>query len=900
MAGLSAVFAFAQPWALGLLILLPGLWWLLKSLPPTPRRLSFPPIRLLSGLNAQRPTPARMPLWLLVLRLMLAGILILGLAHPVLNPAPADQPTAKPLLLVIDNGWAAASDWGNRQAWADARLAAAGQADRAVMILFTAPQAGEQPGGQVWGGQAPELVGPMTAAAARAAMAAAQPHPWSTDRGRALETLRAQPNLSAVDVEWLCDGVEDGSGQTFFRALTALDPGVLTFLGRTTDVLVRDQDADDDPTQLHFDVSRPRPDPAESSALPPTVRAVDGNGLVLSHTAIAATGDAKASVVLPTELRNRIERVDLGTQSGAAGVWLSDEGAKRRAVGIVEGGAEHAQQPLLEATTYIAKALKPAADIHAGAAADLIAAKPSIIFTGDWTPGGVLDALKPWVQHGGMVVRFGGPGLTETAFTDEPQNALLPVPVMRGGRALGGQMSWTTPQRMAPFDDNSPFAGLPIPDDVTVTTQILADPDGLSPNGLSHAQIWAKLADGTPLVTAKPYGRGWIVLFHVTATPDWSNLPLSGLFPAMMQRLVAFSHGTALTSTKPLPPYKILDGLGHLTTPGVLAQPASPTTPVGPNHPPGLYGDAAAYVAVNLGPAVRGATALDTSIIPQLRPLQITRPPVDLTPAFILAAVVLMLIDLTLRLWPRPVLAAMLCMIALLPPAMAQQVESQAALEPRLGYVVTGAGPTDAASNAGLGQLSALLANRSTVVLAPPKGLDLDTATLVFYPLIYWPVLTDQPPLTANAIAKVRQYLSHGGMILFDGQPGSAASLRRLGDSLDLPQLTPLPSDHVLTRSFYLINATALGANGDPLWIEANSADNDGVASVLVTTGQWASLWAQGPNSQTEPAFRFGVNLCLYALTGNYKADQIHMQAILRRLGAPEPPNEGQPSEDQP
>lgn len=894
MTGLSGVFTFAQPWALGLLILLPGLWWLLKTLPPLPRRLSFPPIHFLYGLDAERRTPARMPLWLLLLRLMLAAILILGLAHPVLNPAPADKPTAKPLVLVIDNGWAAASDWGNRQVWTDARLAAAGQADRTVMILFTTPQPG---------GQTPELIGPMTAAAARATMAAAQPQPWPTDRMRALETLRAHPKLGAVDVEWLCDGIDQESGQPFMRALMAIDPGVLTFLGRTAAVLVRDTESDqhdDDPTRLHFDVSSVHPDSTFTPPLPPTLRAVDTSGLVLSHTTVATSDNVKAAIVLPTELRNRIERVDLGVQSGASGVWLSDEGAKRRTVGIFEGDAEHTQQPLLDATTYIAKALKPVADIHTGAVTDLIAAKPSIIFTGDWVPSGVLDELKPWVQHGGMVVRFGGPGLTDATltddnFADEPQQSLLPVAVMRGGRALGGQMSWTIPQHMAPFGDASPFAGLPIPDDVTVTTQILADPDGLS-----QTQIWAKLTDGTPLVTAKPYGQGWTVLFHVTATPDWSNLPLSGLFPAMMQRLVAFSHGTAFTPTKPLPPYKILDGLGHLVTPTALVQPASPATPVGPSHPPGLYGDAAAYVAVNLGPAVQGATAIDTAIIPQLRPLQVTRPPHDLTPAFILAAVILMLLDLTLHLWPRPVFAALLIMTLTLPPAIAQQIESQAALEPRLGYVITGNRSTDATSDTGLGQLSTLLANRSTVMLAPPKGLDLDTATLVFYPLIYWPVLADQSPLTANAIAKVRHYLSHGGMILFDGQSGSAASLRRLGDSLDLPQLTPLPSDHVLTRSFYLINATALGTNGTPLWIEANSADNDGVASVLVTTGEWAKLWAQGPDPQTEPAFRFGVNLCLYALTGNYKADQIHMQAILRRLGRSGQSGDEQPGEDQP
>ena len=45
-------------------------------------------------------------------------------------------------------------------------------------------------------------------------------------------------------------------------------------------------------------------------------------------------------------------------------------------------------------------------------------------------------------------------------------------------------------------------------------------------------------ADGTPLVTASRQGEGWIVLFHVTANSDWSNLPLSGLFVEMLRRAV--------------------------------------------------------------------------------------------------------------------------------------------------------------------------------------------------------------------------------------------------------------------------------------------------------------------------------------------------------------------------
>src|SRR5207248_2120393 len=92
----------------------------------------------------------------------------------------------------------------------------------------------------------------------------------------------------------------------------------------------------------------------------------------------------------------------------------------------------------------------------------------------------------------------------------------------------------------APFDRHSPFFGLPVPEEVTVTRQVLAEPDPGLPG-----KTWAQLSDGTPVVTASRQGKGLIVLFHVTADTTWSNLPLSGLFVAMLQRITAISASTA-------------------------------------------------------------------------------------------------------------------------------------------------------------------------------------------------------------------------------------------------------------------------------------------------------------------------------------------------------------------
>src|SRR3982074_2198974 len=102
--------AFVSPRVLLALTALPIIWWLLRVTPPAPRRLPFPAIRLLLGLVPREETPARTPLWLILRRPLLAALVILAVAHPLLNPE-ARLASTGPILLIVDDGWAAARDW---------------------------------------------------------------------------------------------------------------------------------------------------------------------------------------------------------------------------------------------------------------------------------------------------------------------------------------------------------------------------------------------------------------------------------------------------------------------------------------------------------------------------------------------------------------------------------------------------------------------------------------------------------------------------------------------------------------------------------------------------------------------------------------------------------------------
>ncbi|MDT1061735.1 DUF4159 domain-containing protein [Paracoccus sp. CPCC 101403] len=243
----------------------------------------------------------------------------------------------------------------------------------------------------------------------------------------------------------------------------------------------------------------------------------------------------------------------------------------------------------------------------------------------------------------------------------------------------------------------------------------------------------------------------------------------------------------------------------------------------------------------------------------------------------------------------------------------------RAADEVALAYVVTGDAEVDKASDAGLRGISRVMTDRTTVEPGEPIGIDLDRDDLSLLTFLYWPVTDSQPMPGPQAYVRLNHFLRSGGMILFDtrdgdiaglGGPNGSAALQRLAAPLDIPPLAPIPTDHVLTRSFYLLHDFPGRYQGLEVWAEAPPAGaeaaegvpfrslNDGVSPVIIGGNSWAEAWAIGDNGmplfsvgsglegehQREMAYRFGVNLIMYVLTGNYKSDQVHVPALLERL----------------
>ncbi|MDP9590932.1 UNVERIFIED_ORG: hypothetical protein J2W19_003507 [Shinella zoogloeoides] len=934
-----SAFAFAFPAVLTTLVLLPVIWWLLRLTPPKPQAEVFPPFAILASILKREETPAQSPWWLTLLRMLMAAAVIFAIADPVFNPRTNTLASSGPLALVVDNSWASATDWQNRVDTAATLIDDAESRNVPIALVLTADRQHDAV--------------PVDAATARTRLAAAEPRPLPADRTAAIASLRtALDGAAPGTLAFISDGMAGSETDETVAALQGLSPADFRLIEGDGAAAVAITSAVNGADALTVTLTRLDGGPARS--LPLT--AFDSRSRpIATGTASFAAGatTTTGTITAPFELRNDFARISIDGLANAGGAYLLDDGFRRRRVAFLSGEVVDASQPLLSPLHYINRALAPYADLIEPDVADLSVAipqileqNPSVLIMADIgrLPEDVQGEVQRWIEAGGMLIRFAGPRLA-AAPGDDP---LVPVVLRKGERALGGALSWSEPQPLSAYPANSPFFGMRAPQDILIKRQVLAEP---TPD--LAERTWASLADGTPLVTTGPLGSGRIVLFHISAETGWSNLPLSGDFVEMLRRTVQLSRGGGVSAeggqaAAGLPPYRLMTASGTLAAATGEAKPLAAgdgsKVVASFDNPPGLYGSEDGYVARNLFPP---EYAIRPLVLPE--GASILREPLagketwSLKPYLFTLAALLLILDCAIvllmggafaaaarRVPRRGATAAVLlalCAGALMAvPQQGHAADSKPGDETilsrldttHLAYVVTGESEVDRISERGLAGLTEFLTYRTTLEPGEPVGIDIEKDELALYPIIYWPVSATAPMPSNAAISRIDAYMRNGGTVLFDTRDqfvtldGNATSpnterLQAILANLDIPPLEPVPADHVLTKSFYLLANFPGRYAGSPLWIEAEldraedparpARAGDGVSPIMITGNDFAGAWAIDTNGmallptvppdemQREHAFRSGVNIMMYMLTGNYKADQVHVPALLERLG---------------
>ncbi|MGB4107063.1 MAG: DUF4159 domain-containing protein [Alphaproteobacteria bacterium] len=891
MSGLLGNLIFLNPLILWGLAVLPALWFLLRITPPAPKLIVLPTTRFLAGLIPEKQTSSHTPWWILLLRMMIAALVIVALARPVYNPAQGLAGSG-PVRIVIDNGWAAAPVWDTEIRAALDLTAQAGRENREIYILTTAPMQDGKPLAQ----------GPLAAGQAEAILKGLEPQPWPAD----YKAAAAMIDDKAVESFWFSHGIDEGGLKDMASALKV--KGNLGYISPAPENLPLLLTRGDKESAFEVSIAAPE---TISPSRPATIQILSSDGAVLDQKSITLDPTAlpaKIKFDIPEAARGDAGSFRIGGASGAGGIILLDENSKKRVAGLVGPSDDEDTKPFIEARFYLKRAIEPFAELFQDGIPEILKHNPAVIILPDIATMATddLNKLEDWVKDGGLLLRFGGPVMAK----NQGEAFLTPVPLRLGGRSMDGSLTWEKPAKLQPFSDASPFYGIEIHEDIPVRQQILAQP-----TEDIDARTWARLEDGTPLITAAPHGKGLLVMIHTTAAPDWSDLPLSGVFVEILQRIIGMSdnpQGALENADGLLQPLLIFDGYGTLKQPAPtiapIPAPEFSKINLGPDHPPGIYGHDSFRRALNIGDRIKDikAAELPPGVTVRNYGADYER---DMMPFLLYAALMLALADWILMTvlmsgFRAITKFASVALILFAFPAHAQtESDIKYADGFYLAFIKSGDIALDAASETGLENLGNILRARTSIEPDGVAALDPEYDELVFFPLIYWPVSTAQPPLSDKAIKALQNYLDHGGTILFDTRDRSygagmldgsanANALRILTASLNIPPLEPMAKDHVLNRSFYLLSPERSGYDPGTIWAETNVSGRDGVSSVLIGSHDWASAWSGtgGGGGITagrmqDMEYRFGVNLVMYALTGNYKADQVHIPHILQRLG---------------
>ena len=537
----------------------------------------------------------------------------------------------------------------------------------------------------------------------------------ATARAAAAEIRRAH-SPGGREFFWLSDGIEDGQGKSLRDALPKA--------WRSSAIFAPDQ-------RTALGLLPPRRDASGFAVT--AIRAHAGNRALAiqvarhrrqrrdierRHAPLSSRGQdsrRRAYRLADGSAQRRPRGLQIPDEDSAGAVQLLDSGWQSSGASARVGGGVRRRSHFCRTSIIWNARWRLSPKWRRAPSAGLIAQHVSVLFLADVgkiTRQRCRRGGKISLSNGGVLIRFAGPRMT--GGTDD----LVPVQ-FAGRRALSGQRDGLEP---APASGAFPLAS-PVqrpgqsPNEVTVSRQILAEP-GAELSGPHLGAAGGRHATGH---RARQEAQGWIVLFHITASPAWSSLPLSGLYVDMLKRLLALSAGTPAARSgaccpacrpcqragwlRPCPSRHRADVAAHRRA-GFRSH-----TACRPQHPPGLYGAQGVASALNVT-ATRMTALTPLGDVPACRPM--ATPTLALEPYLLALAAILLLLDCLVSLWLRgyhpatgwlgaAARAVCSCCCVPIPHARADDaMNMKAALDTRLAYVITGLPDVDAMSKAGL------------------------------------------------------------------------------------------------------------------------------------------------------------------------------------------------------
>lgn len=898
--------------------LIPLIWWVSRIIPPKPKTIIFPAKRFLSGLKSEKQEAKKAPVWLKIVRAIGLSALILAIANPILSFEKSSQEVLpKNIILVIEDSYSSAPDYENRQTELKTlmhNLRAKTAPDTQYFLIKTSEQ---------FNGALGSLIEPMDLSSIEMRAAGIKPSPLFFDHWDVAKILEKIPNKAKI--YYFSDGLEHMGSQNLRRIMENKAVGKIEIYSPKSNK-----------NAGLIEVTRTNTGFEYQYNSVDNTRAVRVDFYSANHVKIASGSGVRGrgSLQIDNSTARKAAYAKISDVNSAAAVLLFDSFDKRQIIGL-EKSAE-ADQPILSDNHYIKAAGKQFADLYLDDIENLVKAQVNAIVLGDRAGFSTKEAqeLEKYVKQGGMLVRYIGPQAISA------KDDLLPAKFKSEARNIKDALG-VKPLTIAQFARESPFYGLELPSGANPSIISTFDDTEQTP------LIWARLTDGTPFISATKLGEGEIVAIHTSAAPYWSDIAFSGLQVGLLKRIISRSQSPILPQSirptdLPLNPNMLIDGFGNIVEAPNNANPIQIETQkqIRPNanQLPGIYENFETRLIIQ---AYNGETSFEPvkTLSPNFTSLSDqANNNFRLQPLFLLLALGVFLFDGLFSIgtiksirglfsslfskFKKPVLKVFACLLigGLLNFqttnfASAQTINAGQGIGKsseikhgiQLAFISANNTASDEIVFNGLNELKAALNNRTSVraskiVKINPLEIDPFANELALYPIIYWRLADNPTPLGINSQRALNQYMRNGGLLFVDTRgaglsPAAARANTQIAlRGLIVPPLEQVGQSHVLAKSFYLLAGFPGRYGGARLWAQSmaslNVSANDGVSPIIIGDGDYAYAWANKPANTVisneaiarNAAINTGINIYFYALTGQYKADQVHVPAILERL----------------
>lgn len=871
---------FLSPIALFVLAALPIIYIVSRFIPNTPKKINFGAVFILKNISAPRPIPKHAPLWLKILRLIMAGCFIVACAMPILQNPNSAKIISKNILLVIDDDVANANEFAQIKSELKNYIDIESAKNNALKIIVQNCNS--------------EILNPFdNSQNTKNYLDTLIPKPVICNRENYLKTLgKINENLRVI---YIANNINGQNDDKFFETLNKISNGDL-IIRRPNNNFAIIESANIEKNGIRLNV-------ISNGQFSQRITIFGENSKILIGNNVH---NGENFIEISQNILRSAQYLKIDGQNNAAATYIID--AFNRRPLVLTPKANPSDAPLLSDANFINSAIEIIGDVkNYDGKIDLKAAPNAIVF-GDTEnfDDAQTNALTQYLRNGGTIIRFLGPkslSKEESPFFTAPIN--LTPHILSTGFAVENLS-------IAPLPKNSIFSDIELPQKINIGQSILFK------SANNDAKTLINLSDGAPLLSMREIGDGKLYMFHTSAAPIWSDIGLSNLQLAFLKRIIMQTSAKAipantLEANAILRPTIVIDANGQLSknTNGIkpFITPITNQTKVDNDHAAGIYEGNGATLVINAGTNIKD---LKQQNFPKYQDFKSDTKSFALYSYILFFGFILFLIDNMILNLPRinfrkasGIVTGLILIGFLIPHQTIAQTKTQDKSDDiKLTYIITADNNTNEQAKSGLNGISQILRRRTNIEPSGVIGLDPEKDELAKHPIIYWLLPKNSQSLTSEAVQNLNKYMQNGGILFIDTrglsmEPKRAQDILKTAvNGLKIPPLEKVPPNHVLRKTFYILQNFPGFYSNAGLWVQSdattNYSANDGVSPIIISNGDLARAWAQkSPDNgfdainddfAHELSLRVGINIYLYALTGQYKADQVHVRSLLERF----------------